>query len=265
MPDSSSSRWRRSSKRERPKEMSARVAMVRDSVAQPVARDLTGPRAAAADSGTLSPVSRESFSVEVPGGALAADGWRGAGPTVVLLHAGVADRRGWTGVGDRLAATGLDVVAYDRRGFGATPPGEGRFTHLDDLRAVLDATAGDRPAWLVGNSMGGALALDAALALPERIAGLVLLAPAVSGSPEAEDLDQPTLDLVARLDDADGEEALRLETWLWLDGPAEPEGRVGGGARELALEMHRAIMAHGAPGDAGASGIEAAGRLDELR
>lgn len=128
-------------------------------------------------------MTRTPFAVDVPGGALAADRWPGAGPTVVLLHAGVADRRGWTEVAGHLAATGLDVVAYDRRGFGATPPGDAPFTHLDDLRAVLDATAGDRPAWLVGNSMGGALALDAALALPARVAGLVLLSPGVSGTP----------------------------------------------------------------------------------
>ena len=204
-------------------------------------------------------MTRTPFAVDVPGGALAADRWPGAGPTVVLLHAGVADRRGWTEVAGRLAATGLDVVAYDRRGFGATPPGDAPFTHLDDLRAVLDATAGDRPAWLVGNSMGGALALDAALALPARVAGLVLLSPGVSGTPPAEDLDPPTLALDARLETATGEEALRLEAWLWLDGPAQPEGRVGGAARELALDMHRTIQAHGAAGDAGASGIEAAG------
>src|SRR5215213_7875460 len=204
------------------------------------------------------------LTVDVPGGALAADRWPGDGPTVVLLHAGVADRRGWTEVADRLATTGLDVVAYDRRGFGASPPGDAPFSHLDDLRAVLDATAGDRPAWLVGNSMGGALAIDAALELPERVAGLVLLAPAVSGTPEAEDLDAPTIALADRLETADGEEALRLETWLWLDGPAQPEGRVGGAARELALAMHRRILAHEVPEDAGGSGIDAWSRLEDV-
>ena len=210
-------------------------------------------------------MSREPLTVTVPGGALAADRWPGRGPTVVLLHAGVADRRGWTAVAEPLAAAGLDVVAYDRRGFGATPPGDAPFSHLDDLRAVLDATAGDRPAWLVGNSMGGALALDAALELPERVAGLVLLTPGVSGTPEVEDLDAATQALDARLETATGEEALRLEAWLWLDGPAQPEGRVAGAARELALDMNRAIQAHGAAEGAGASGVEAAGRLDELR
>ena len=167
-------------------------------------------------------MSREPFTVDVPGGALAADRWPGDGPTVVLLHAGVADRRGWTAVADRLAAAGLDVVAYDRRGFGDTPPGDAPFTHLDDLRAVLDATAGDRPAWLVGNSMGGALALDAALALPERVAGLVLLAPGVSGTPEVEDLDPATLALDARLETATARRRCGWRPGCGSTGPRSP-------------------------------------------
>ena len=63
----------------------------------------------------------------------------------------------------------------------------GRFRHVDDLLAVLDAVSPDAPAWLVGSSMGGGVALDAALEAPERVAGLVLLAPAVSGDPELDE------------------------------------------------------------------------------
>ncbi len=58
---------------------------------------------------------------------------------VALLHAGVADRRAWRGVAARLAAAGHAAVAYDRRGFGDTPPGTAPFRHVDDLLAVLDA------------------------------------------------------------------------------------------------------------------------------
>ena len=111
----------------------------------------------------------ERFEVD----GLVGERWDGEGTPVVLLHAGVADRRVWQDVVPRLSAP---VIAYDRRGFGETPPSPEPFTHLDDLLAVLDATV-DGPAWLVGNSMGGALALDAAVSAPERIAGLVLIAP----------------------------------------------------------------------------------------
>ena len=89
-------------------------------------------------------------------------------PAVVFLHANVADRRAWSGVLDLLETDDLDLIAYDRRGFGETPPGDPEvpFTHLDDLVAVLDA-AGIERALVVGNSYGGSLALDLA-ATPAR-------------------------------------------------------------------------------------------------
>ena len=93
------------------------------------------------------------FSVDVPGGRLAAERWAGSGPTLVLLHAGVVDRRAWTATADRLSDT-YAVVAYDRRGFGASPPSPEPFTHVEDLRAVLDARGADQ-VWLVGSSQGG--------------------------------------------------------------------------------------------------------------
>ena len=111
--------------------------------------------------------------------ALAHDHLTADGPRVALLHAGVADRRVWRDVAPELHALGADVLTLDRRGFGETPAGDETFRHVDDLLAMLDG-----PTWLVGNSMGGALALDAALLAPEQVAGLVLIAPAVSGAPE---------------------------------------------------------------------------------
>src|SRR5215208_8392947 len=99
----------------------------------------------------------------------------------------ICDRRSWREVGALLAAAGRDVVAYDRRGFGEVPQPDAPFRHVDDLLAVLDAISPDAPAWLVGSSMGGGVALDAALEAPERVAGLVLVAPAVSGDPELDE------------------------------------------------------------------------------
>jgi pimeloyl-ACP methyl ester carboxylesterase len=204
---------------------------------------------------------------EVPSGSvtLAGERWEGAGTPVVLLHAGVADRRAWYDVAERLSAP---VIAYDRRGFGETPPSPEPFTHLEDLLAVLDATV-DGPVWLVGNSMGGALALDAAFTAPERVAGLVLIAPAVNAQPEPEDLSElgaATMRIVEQLEATDDvDELLRLHAWLWLDGPAGPEGRVGGPARELALAMNEVILRNAAPEDAGEGDVDHWSRLEELR
>jgi pimeloyl-ACP methyl ester carboxylesterase len=80
---------------------------------------------------------------------LAGERWPGGGQAV--LHEGVADRRGWAEVAG-LLAPGLTVVAYDRRGYGQTPPSTGPFSHLDDLLAVIDHASADP---LAGRPLGG--------------------------------------------------------------------------------------------------------------
>lgn len=194
-------------------------------------------------------------------------------PAVVLLHADVADARGWAAVLDLLERDGLDLVAVDRRGFGASPDvdPDAAFTHLDDLVDVLDALHVGA-AVLVGNSMGGGLALDLALTRPERVRGLLLLGSAVSGmTDEGEDIDWapdpatgPLLEAMESAERAgDVEEQLRVELHLWLDGPAQPEGRVGGPARELAALMDRRALTGGGT-SSGRSGLDAWHRLGEI-
>ncbi len=207
----------------------------------------------------------ERFDVSGNGASLAGERWPGGGPTVLLLHEGVADRRGWAELAGLLAPE-LTVVAYDRRGYGQTAVSAEPFSHLDDLQAVIGATGAD-PVWLVGASAGGGLALDAALAAPDRVAGLVVMGTAVSGAPEPE-LDPVTKRFEPLLEQAyaerDAAEINRLETWLWLDGPGQPEGRVGGAARQLALAMNAVVIANGVPEGAGASNVDAWHRLAEI-
>ena len=212
----------------------------------------------------------ERVEVVVGDTTLVGDRWRGSGATIVLLHAGVCDRRCWREVGARLGGAGRDVVAYDRRGFGEVPPAGESFRHVDDLLAVLDAVSPDAPAWLVGSSMGGGVALDAALEAPGRIAGLVLLSPAVSGDEEDEDAYIAATNGLAEAIDAAWtagavDECNRLEVRLWLDGPAEPERRVRGAARDLALDMNRIVIANEQIAESdGASGLDAASRVPEI-
>jgi pimeloyl-ACP methyl ester carboxylesterase len=79
------------------------------------------------------------------------------------------------------AATGRACTRFDYRGHGES---DGAFTDgtiggwLDDSLAVLDQVARG-PVVLVGSSMGAWIALLAARARPDRIKGLVLVAPAV--------------------------------------------------------------------------------------
>lgn len=219
-------------------------------------------------------MTTERFDVQLPDGTVLAGVRRPApgAPTVVLLHAGVADHRAWSAVIDELDGDALDLVAYDRRGYGDTPDGPEGFTHVDDLLAVLDAAGAERVV-VVGNSMGGALALDLALTAPDRVASVLLIGAAVSGmTDEGEDIewtmDEATGPILGALERAeaakDVEEQVRLELHLWLDGPTAPEGRVGGAPRELAADMNRRILTAGTVGSAGGSGLDAWHRLGEI-
>jgi pimeloyl-ACP methyl ester carboxylesterase len=167
--------------------------------------------------------------------------WAGAGQPVVFLHAGVADRRMW---GHQLAAlaSSYHVIAFDRRGFGDTPAVEDSYSHTDDLFAVLDhLVERGRLAVLVGCSQGGRIAIDAALASPERFAGLILIAPSVSGAPSATPHEAvrhliDAIDLAETSGDLD--QVNQLEAALWLDGPLAEPGRVKEPARDLFLAMN---------------------------
>lgn len=179
----------------------------------------------------------------------------GDGPAVVCLHAGVADRRSWRPLAPWLVDD-HQLIAPDRRGYGDTTYEQEPHDELDDLLAVLDAL--DVPsAVLVGNSQGGRVALEAALAHPDRVDGLVLLGAAWTGAEHP--ADPPGVAHLERLI-ADAEElgnlpeVNRLEALLWLDGPDGPEGRVAGSARELFLDMNwRALTSAdvGEPADHG--------------
>lgn len=116
--------------------------------------------------------------IEVNGVDLAYD-VAGTGPPVVFSHAGIADRRMWEQQFLDLAADHR-VIRYDWRGYGRSGDAEGRFSHDRDLAALLDALDIEQAA-LVGCSMGGAYALDIALAAPERVSALVLICSGLSG------------------------------------------------------------------------------------
>jgi acylglycerol lipase len=111
--------------------------------------------------------------------------------SVLIVH-GIAEHSGrYEHVGDWLAASGLDVTAYDQRGFGASG---GRRAWIDrwsqnhddlgERLAAVRADAADRPVFIYGHSLGGLIALGYAVADPPRPQpdGYVLSAPATSSA-----------------------------------------------------------------------------------
>ena len=104
----------------------------------------------------------------------------GEGPAVVLLHAGIADRRMWGEQLGPLAGAGLRVIAMDMPGFGQAPVAEGKDEPWLDVLETMDAAGVDQAA-LVGNSLGGAIAQCVAVVSPERVSALALISSPAPG------------------------------------------------------------------------------------
>lgn len=173
------------------------------------------PRPASHDDGMI------TEHVKLPGGVtgvLERPGARlvyevaGDGPAVVLIHGFGLDMRMWDPQIAPLAAR-FRVVRYDCRGFGASGPLDPGvpYTHAGDLVALLDYL-GIGDAVLAGLSFGGRVALQAALAAPDRVRGLALLDAVLDGVPWDPESAR-ALDEVARRVQAGGVRAGR-EAWL---------------------------------------------------
>lgn len=110
--------------------------------------------------------------------------------TIVLLHEALGNIELWRDFPERLArATGLDVVAYERQGYGRSTP-ESYPRPLDYLERqgeiwlprLVRALELERVI-LVGHSDGASIALVGAGAMPDRVCGLVSIAPHVTVDP----------------------------------------------------------------------------------
>src|SRR5579859_1325590 len=111
--------------------------------------------------------------------------WRrvdGAGPTLVWLGGFRSEMAGTKAqaLSDWATKTGRAFLRFDYFGHGVSSGDfrDGTITRwrADALAAIDELT--DGPLILIGSSMGGWLACLAALSRPERVKGLVLIAPA---------------------------------------------------------------------------------------
>ena len=175
--------------------------------------------------------------VETDGVRLAYD-VAGSGPPLVLLHAGIVDRRMWDDVVP-LLTDHATVIRYDARGFGeSSRPPDGEYARWDDLFAVMDA-GGAAKAHLVGVSQGAETALDATLTAPERVDHLVMCGAGMRGWPFSAELNarwKAEVDAWERGDlDGCAEEAMVT----WFDGPQRLAIEVDPAIRRRAWQMQR--------------------------
>ncbi len=141
----------------------------------------------------------------------------GTGPPVIFLHAGIADARMWEA--DCAALSGrFTTVRYDLRSRGGSSDATGDYAHHEDLAALLDHLAIERAA-VVGLSMGGSVAVDFALAYPERVSTLVAVGAPVRGFEWSDEMEEADAFADEPLDRGDVPEAIERNLALWVVGP----------------------------------------------
>lgn len=184
----------------------------------------------------------------------------GEGPTVVLLHAGIADRTMWRGHLAPIAESGRRAIALDLPGFGEAGLEPGPQSPWEDVLQTLRLLGGE-PFALVGNSYGGAIALRVAALAPSAVASLALISAPAPGDDE-----EPSDELAAvweaeeaalEAGDLEGAVSAIVDGWT-LPGASE-------GLRErVAAMQRRAFLLQQATPDADLAPDPLEERLDRL-
>lgn len=164
---------------------------------------------------------------------------RTGGTPVVLVHAGIADRRMWDPVLEPLAAS-YGVVRVDLRGFGeSVVPPAGSWSHAGDVAATLDAL-GIARAHLVGCSLGAGVCAELAVDRPGLVASLVLAAPGGALLTEATDQFRAfAREEGEAVEAGDLDAATEANLRHWVDGPGRPPGAADRDVREHVRVMQR--------------------------
>ena len=180
------------------------------------------------------PTADSSFTMP-DGAVLPARVWLPAEPpnaVILALHGFDDSRDQWTLDAATFTGTGIALYAPDQRGFGDTAsrgswPGVAALVNdADSMVRTLIARYPGTPVYLMGESMGGAVALDLA-ARPDQppVAGTIMLSPAVWGRPE---------------------QGLVLASALWVANGIVPGYRITAGdvpVRVMASDNREALIA----------------------
>lgn len=189
-----------------------------------------------------------------------------SGPSILLLHAGVADHTMWDPQMEAFSQAHT-VVRYDLRDYGKSRTADTSFSNGQDIHDLLTHLGIER-ATLVGNSRGGQIALDFTLAYPHMAAALVWVNGGVGGMDFAAppELDEWFEKMYALEEAKDWEGLADLEVQTWGDGINQPAGRAPDPVRRKLREMILAGYKR-LDGDATPRVLEppAAGRLHEVQ
>ncbi|MGE5235782.1 MAG: alpha/beta fold hydrolase [Acidobacteriota bacterium] len=219
---------------------------------------LTGPSATTPTADRVT-----SGMVKVKGGELYYE-MKGTGRPVVLLHAGLLDRRMWDGQFDTFARH-YRVIRYDARGHGMSSMPRGELCNYEDLHDLLVGLHVSHAA-LVGVSLGGRTAIDFTLKYPKMVDALVLANPGISGWQFTDPVlasYQKNLQAAAERGDLDG--YVEYFQRAWTDGPRRKPSDVDPHLRAAVRAMARENLTRlAASGNVKVVEVGALSRLGEI-
>ncbi len=141
----------------------------------------------------------------------------GGGPWVVLIHGGLVDRRLWDDQFHHFAKH-FSVLRYDLRGYGRSQFPDKPFSHIEDLYSLLRLLKIEKASF-VGLSVGGNIAMEFAVAHPEMIDKLVLVASSLRGSKVPRSAENTAVYETAE------KKGMMPAVEMWLENPLFATGR----------------------------------------
>jgi pimeloyl-ACP methyl ester carboxylesterase len=170
----------------------------------------------------------------------------GDGPEIVLFHEGICDSRMWDPQWEAFTRSHR-VLRFDFRGYGRTPLSRGKHSAAQDVIDLLDEYGFER-AGLVGVSLGGRVALEVALAQPNRVSALVLVGSGLPGHDWSDEMKASWEEEEAEFNKGDLDAAVEVTLRTWVDGPrrkpedVDPEVRARvGEMQRRALELYQEV------------------------
>jgi 3-oxoadipate enol-lactonase len=163
----------------------------------------------------------------------------GEGLEIVLLHEGICDSRMWDTQWETWARSHR-LLRCDFRGYGQSLLEPGAYSSARDVLELMDRRGFERTR-LVGVSLGGRVALEVALAAPERVEALVLVGSGLPGHDWSEQMRAiwEEEESAARAGDLD--RAVEVSLRAWVDGPRRSPEDVDADVRARVAEMQRRI------------------------
>lgn len=186
----------------------------------------------------------------------------GDGPALALVHGFGLDTRMWDDQFEAFAGR-YRVLRYDARGFGKSAlPGDERYMHAADLKALLEQLGIGRAA-ILGLSMGGGIAIDFALTYPEAASALILVDSTLGGFRWSQAWEASYAPIPARGQAGDIAGAKRMWLAHAFFEPALANPAVGARLTQIVSDYSGWHWNHADPGRGARP--PAAGRLGEIR